>query len=257
MSDSSEYCGDTFERFNDLSIELHSRVWKMASFIPRTVSIESDMRFSNRHNIDMPHDMPTAYTTSSGVPAILHVCQESRNEALKHYSLELGSHLELSTRGSIGRRYTFFIPPTIYINWTVDTLYVPRVIELIYEDSPNFVELFESRGLTSLALYADAEMVDFAFSILPVRGALKEIILLSCSADLAEKLGIIDFVDIKEIPQDPDWRKIGGLIENPEGQGAWNSMLEGDHRDLLAYLGYPSSERTTSLPKLRLCEVKR
>ncbi|KUJ06505.1 uncharacterized protein LY89DRAFT_743827 [Mollisia scopiformis] len=123
-----------FERFNDLPIELRLRIWTIASFFPRNVCVEVDRWFQcGIEQEDWGHlgafRVPVTYTSNCPVPTVLHVCKESRKEALKYYSLEFGGHQENEV-DDYERSYTISIPPVVYFNWKADTLFTPRTFSI-------------------------------------------------------------------------------------------------------------------------------
>ncbi|PVH84662.1 hypothetical protein DL98DRAFT_69001 [Cadophora sp. DSE1049] len=120
----AEEPSSTFIRFPNLPSELRLKVWKYACCISRNLVLQlKDLR-----QADIADDYtPYFFYSSCPVPAVLRVCQESRAEALQHYSLDFEVHetWELE-RG----RITFEAPATIYINWSFDRVCIFRVGEL-------------------------------------------------------------------------------------------------------------------------------
>jgi hypothetical protein len=91
-----------FHPFTRLPKELRSQIWKLAS-VPRTLTIKK--HFSR-------DDENSQYLfTVEGIPAVMHVCQESRFEAPYTPAFSLGS----------GQRY-------IWVNFKSDTIMMPDYV---------------------------------------------------------------------------------------------------------------------------------
>ncbi|TAQ91607.1 hypothetical protein B7494_g128 [Chlorociboria aeruginascens] len=115
----------TFPLFPTLAAELRLKIWQYACS-PRVVEV--------RNIPDEQSDITARYVSSNRPPTILHVCHESRQEALKVY------HLTFATVSS---------PPHIYFNPYRDTLYVPRFREMGYD---NCMTVFKSDMLDATVL---------------------------------------------------------------------------------------------------------
>jgi 2EXR family len=76
MSSSNE-----FRSFHALPIELRLRIWDFTLAVPRSVNITADVDIPRR---GVPRVAKSFHSTDRP-PALLHVCQESRFEALKVY----------------------------------------------------------------------------------------------------------------------------------------------------------------------------
>ncbi|TAQ88116.1 hypothetical protein B7494_g3580 [Chlorociboria aeruginascens] len=94
-----------FTLFPDLPCELRIKIWKLAEPGPRTVRIQYNMNYKS-WNGKFIADFK-GWTSPDPAPTILHVCQESRAEALRTYSPAFGS---------------YFHAPKVYINFSIDTL---------------------------------------------------------------------------------------------------------------------------------------
>jgi 2EXR family len=71
---------ETFTLFSQLPIEIRTKVWKLLSFQPRKVKLFFDrppVILNKRRSID----------GQSRIPVVLRICQESRKEGLRHYTL--------------------------------------------------------------------------------------------------------------------------------------------------------------------------
>jgi hypothetical protein len=177
-SECDEDISFTFTCFPRLPAELRMRIWEFACFIPRNVCIDIDEVLMTKLN-DQDSQWATeivAWRSDSDIPAVLQVCQESRSEARKHYSLELGTeytkyintgtnltthpwqhrnsgYIPVRTHRRTVRAYTITVDPEIWINWDVDTLYMPRAELLLdAEKLEEVAAIFARKGLKSLAL---------------------------------------------------------------------------------------------------------
>ena len=112
---------ETFECFGDLPKELRLKIWKTASFIPRNVDVWNKDIFLSRSNGEEAHLIPHRMHSRHPPPAILHVCCESREEALGHYVLEFGAIKDVGD-------FVITSRPRIYINPEADTVcHAPRL----------------------------------------------------------------------------------------------------------------------------------
>ncbi|KAF8855984.1 hypothetical protein BDZ45DRAFT_804489 [Acephala macrosclerotiorum] len=150
---------ETFHPFPKLPVELRLKVWKFVSFLPRIVDVWSknfSIKCYDYREALIPHYM----FTRSPPPAILQICRESRNEALKHYTLDFAAERDEGA-------YVVSSKPRIYINWKVDTVCllqpedfhgVPSGLEddQDYDDYDQninaFVVRMEEMGLKSMAI---------------------------------------------------------------------------------------------------------
>lgn len=123
----------------------------------------------------MPHEDPHSFTctrfvTICGVPPVLHVNKESRQEALKHYTLSFGS------KHVLHHGFEVSTPPRIYVNLKRDVICPMAVMDY----RPNWhLELLQTPGLSRIALnivemdHEDAKAINLSESCL----SLKEILL--------------------------------------------------------------------------------
>jgi len=107
-----------FHRFRDLPNELRSFIWQLACRGPRLVQL--------RRKRCSEDGSPTV-TSRAPIPTVLHVCQESRAEALRRYTLSFG-------------------------RWTGKQLYKPRVYFDFKQDKITF-EGQERRDITFCQLF--------------------------------------------------------------------------------------------------------
>lgn len=91
---------ERFTLFPKLPMEVQFRIWEMSLEENRIVKV----RFSDRPR-SSKHDF------ISTVPTILQICQGSRKEGLRHYSLDL------ATRHSLNKAYFNFDKDILYIDW--------------------------------------------------------------------------------------------------------------------------------------------
>src|SRR4051794_21265684 len=87
----------SFPSFAELPAELRQEIWKLAFPPPRIIQIHTargEILFTNskstitRRRKKFKH----VYATKASVPTVLHVCQESRLVALRHYQLTFDSN---------------------------------------------------------------------------------------------------------------------------------------------------------------------
>jgi hypothetical protein len=105
--------------FKELPLELQQKIWEAVSFIPRNVDVWHKNIYTSREDgagADYVHYRMISRTPP---PAILHVCQESREVALKHYKLAFGATKDCGTFAVVSK-------PRIYINPLTDTVCLPR-----------------------------------------------------------------------------------------------------------------------------------
>ena len=94
-----------FTLFPTLPFELRLRIWSFVAPGPRTVSIKYNARFFRE--LGQGNPAAAGWRSPDPVPIILHICRESRAEALKLYRLAFGSYLRSGT---------------IYFDFSKDTL---------------------------------------------------------------------------------------------------------------------------------------
>jgi hypothetical protein len=94
-----------FTLFPELPLELRLKIWSFITPGPRTVSIK--YKGLSFYSIGKGFSAAAGWRSPDPVPIILHICRESRNEALKSYQLAFGSYLH---------------PGRIYFDFSKDTL---------------------------------------------------------------------------------------------------------------------------------------
>ncbi|KAH8646079.1 hypothetical protein BGZ60DRAFT_554822 [Tricladium varicosporioides] len=137
----------SFRNFNKLPPELRIMIWKLATKEPRLIRATQLLR----SRLYLPHPQSLYHLqTTYPTPAILHVSSESRQEALKHYTL-VNANL---------RCHPYFAVPffaKVYINFTIDTVYftnffsTPEFLFALVELS-SFARGSPSKGLPNLAI---------------------------------------------------------------------------------------------------------
>jgi len=110
--------GQAFPMFSKLPKELRLKLWKMAAEEPRAVTIYSTKRKDGE-------DTPSCFVSITPLPAILHVCVESRGAALPKYSvLSLARTAPESdvrtSEGSISFLYINFVREVLYFRADLD-----------------------------------------------------------------------------------------------------------------------------------------
>lgn len=187
---------ETFQNFGVLALELRLKIWELASFIPRNVDVWNMDIFVSKGNGEQAHLIPHRMLSRRPPPAILHVCSESRQEALRHYILEFGAQKDAGS-------FVLTSKPRIYINPAVDTVCLPRPDAFLLYVTENtddtvdsdrkkqdFVDKLEKMKLRSLAINLynhrqtcwvedDGTAVSGIGDIIPTEGALTELILFS------------------------------------------------------------------------------
>jgi hypothetical protein len=94
-----------FTLFPDLPLELRLKIWFFIAPGPRTVSIK--YKGLSFYSIGKGFSAAAGWRSPDPVPIVLHICRESRTEALKSYQLAFGSYLH---------------PGRIYFDFSKDTL---------------------------------------------------------------------------------------------------------------------------------------
>jgi hypothetical protein len=95
----------SFTLFQNLPLELRLKIWALIAPPPRTVSIKYKRFSINR--VGKGFSAAGGWTSPDPVPIILHICEESRTEALKSYQLAFGIYRHSGT---------------IYFDFSKDTL---------------------------------------------------------------------------------------------------------------------------------------
>ncbi|KAE8447070.1 hypothetical protein EG329_011205 [Mollisiaceae sp. DMI_Dod_QoI] len=154
-SSSSMHC-TLFTCFARLPLELQLRVWRDASFHPRNVDIwvtpshlrpsVEDLKEYHEHHTQA---WVSSFRSTCLPPAILHCCQGSRKEGLKHYKLNFGFCLKLQNG------FNFTQEARIYINWRADTLCVMNPNSYGLVSSEKLCALVRDEGLQSIAVAVD------------------------------------------------------------------------------------------------------
>jgi hypothetical protein len=105
----------SFSKFNELPPELRIKVWQTAMPEARTVIVNAPYKRNDGSSpsledaLGTTEDKNASWTSSTRIPALLHVNAEARHEALRHYQLSLG----------IGQHQ-----PRIYVDFMRDTLFL-------------------------------------------------------------------------------------------------------------------------------------
>jgi hypothetical protein len=94
-----------FTLFPDLPLELRLKIWSFITPGPRIVSIK--YKGLSFYSIGKGFSAAAGWRSPDPVPIVLHICRESRTEALKSYQLAFGSYLH---------------PGRIYFDFSKDTL---------------------------------------------------------------------------------------------------------------------------------------
>ncbi|KAI1852391.1 hypothetical protein JX265_003842 [Neoarthrinium moseri] len=104
----------SFTRFNDLPPELRIKIWQQSLPGPRTVAVKSPYAQrqpspkSLEDAVAQHGDDVETWTSTTQIPALLHVNAEARHEALKHYRLSLAVGIS---------------QPRVYVDFSRDTLF--------------------------------------------------------------------------------------------------------------------------------------
>lgn len=117
----------TFTNFPKLPIEIRQTIWGYVCQIPRVVNITTSNQNNGPNIVDyscvddrssLPWTVTASLTSSTPVPALLHVSQESRDAGLKFYKWQLPYH------GGWESHDKDEGPWITYINFEVDIIYV-------------------------------------------------------------------------------------------------------------------------------------
>ncbi|KAH8602948.1 hypothetical protein B0O99DRAFT_604744 [Bisporella sp. PMI_857] len=104
-SSSDNLAATSFTSFPLLPYEIRLRIWEFIAPGPRTVQVSyhaNYKQFNGRASAAFD-----GWISKTPIPTILHICHESRVEALKSFQLAFG---------------TYFHKPTIYLNFDMDTV---------------------------------------------------------------------------------------------------------------------------------------
>lgn len=209
----------TFTCFKDLPTEIRLQIWGMACGQKRNVSV------GNRTLIS-PGDLPSytldglfVYESRTPVPEVLSVCRESREEAMKHYSLCFGTKLNNSV-------LSIEVQPRIWCNFKADTICVDLDFKLswISQHYENFFMKCAIADMSSLAFNISHLIscspltkvcnIDWTniFRIVDAYGAqssnLREIILYFDSDEIPRNQSVgSEFGELDWIAMDPDCEK--------------------------------------------------
>jgi hypothetical protein len=110
-----------FTPFPRLPIEIRLKIWKCACFFSRNVDIWA--KDIGGIACEYTGHVAHYFHSSAPAPSLLHICRESRSEALKHYQLEFGTTFDCKLAGT-APGLTVSTPPRIYFNWAVDRICV-------------------------------------------------------------------------------------------------------------------------------------
>ncbi|KAI1188840.1 hypothetical protein F5B17DRAFT_245576 [Nemania serpens] len=136
----------SFTKFRELPPELRIKVWQFAMPEARTVVIKSPHTRPEHQPTSLDEvlsqvpDTDWAWQSTTQIPALLHVNNEARYEALKHYSLSLG----------IGKAQ-----PRVYIDFSRDTLFLGDA-ELKPDCSPLWAETKDLAKVRRLAVVPES-----------------------------------------------------------------------------------------------------
>ncbi|KAI1096378.1 hypothetical protein F5B19DRAFT_144554 [Rostrohypoxylon terebratum] len=84
-------CAQAFHLFAKLPVELRFKIWAYNLPGPRIVEIKCNVASAQTSQPQQGDSSPVVCTSTSPIPTNLHVCRESRREALKRYRLLFGS----------------------------------------------------------------------------------------------------------------------------------------------------------------------
>lgn len=199
----------TFEKFNELPGELRLKIWKFASHIQRNVDIIPMYIFEGSN------EQLHCFRSNCPQPTVLAICQESRAEALRYYTVDFTA--EVDSAVSIKARDRLLSSVTrsdIYINWDVDRVCVMSLhcFILFFATSTKrpqqVAQLFQSRKLRYLAINIGNHRFegDAALTLTPSDGSIEEVVFFSCTFNDAVRLKSFDFVD------EADENDIGSLL---------------------------------------------
>ncbi|KAF8855985.1 hypothetical protein BDZ45DRAFT_675784 [Acephala macrosclerotiorum] len=275
----------TFHCFDKLPIEMRLKIWKLASCVQRNVDIwcenlEIELSCRRRGYIE---DTLHVLSTTRSIPAVLHVCHESRREALQHYSVEFGTSQKIGGQTGQGgrkrRRYTFSSPPT-YINWAVDRLclFSPDSFQrrmrtdvtdfgatrdLQHTRPSEFVQRLQEMGLKHLAINTqskkkiqnsrepDSKGWYLFYELLPLQGQLEELILFDgrnsrWHMNDGKEMKAFDVINFEDIP-----------LSLGDGRSMRNSKKALDeHLDQMKWISDAEREQMKSII-VRPCKVLR
>jgi 2EXR family len=269
---------ETEMNFSDLPTELCLKIWNIAELIPGNVDVWNKDIFNSRRNGEEAYLVPHRMISRSPPPAILHVCRESREVALKHCILEFGAMRDVGD-------FVVSSRPQIYINPAVDAVCLPRPETFLLYTTSNtgddddhdtihfdtkkedFRSRLEKLKLKSLAINVwntkgetfrgnNDINVFSSGEILPHCDALEELILFSddryydCPIshhfvvnDDGESGPLHDMVNLRKLSQ--DWR----MDRLKEGE-----RLLGAHHTTRSGFGYGAMAKYNSMKK-HLCKV--
>ncbi|KAF8858695.1 hypothetical protein BDZ45DRAFT_689883 [Acephala macrosclerotiorum] len=110
----------SFTIFPRLPLELRLKIWgHVANSQPRTLDIWTDFKRCEVENTTFYTQAYQCELSNIVPPPIFRVNHEARTEALKHYSLEFATGMNLPNGISVN------ISPRMYVNYATDTL-IPR-----------------------------------------------------------------------------------------------------------------------------------
>jgi len=209
----------TFTCFPRLPAELRMKVWKYASHVTRNIDISTRILYLSSEPQGKGAAPSYYYTSSCPPPSILHVCKESRTEAMIYYQLDFESSENVWNRSGTSRFPPVYIatPPSIYINWQVDRVCLmdPDRFEDYNEESDactrrleDFVALCVKNKLEYFAANLTLE-APYTIWFVPWEANLKELIIFHddhCSA--RKTFRGIDFVDVTEEEYYTVWKDL-------------------------------------------------
>ncbi|KAL2060723.1 hypothetical protein VTL71DRAFT_9364 [Oculimacula yallundae] len=112
----------SFTLFPNLPTEIRLKVWSFASNEMRNVDIWARNIYVAPVEDYSATWAPYMLYSTTEIPSVLQVSHESRNEALKCYTLDLGTDFRTHRRFGLFPAVEIKFPPQIYINWKEDRL---------------------------------------------------------------------------------------------------------------------------------------
>lgn len=107
QADTNSQSVASFHNFPLLPAEIRLKIWNMAMETPRTITIDMFVpRVPRPWKRFVPYTGPPLKIERLGTPVVLHTCSESREEALRRYTLYSSSRFQTS----------------FYVNFSADTL---------------------------------------------------------------------------------------------------------------------------------------